>query len=255
MPTRVHELRDALRRGISGGVQLVGTFVKLPSVDVVEMAAAGGLDFVVVDLEHSTLSERDALALVRHADLCGIAAMVRLTGLDAGLINRLLENGAAGIQLSMLATVAQTETLRAATAYSPRGRRSVSLAHRSAAFGAAGLRGYLDREATSPPVLVGQIETALTEPLEQVLPGLDVCFVGTTDLSVDLGLSSDRMGEPVERIRAGAEAAGVAFGGWAPSLAAVRDLGLGNAAYVVVGSDAQFLAGALGRLRHEEEST
>jgi 4-hydroxy-2-oxoheptanedioate aldolase len=254
VPTRVHELRDALRRGISGGAQLIGTFLKLPAVDVVEMAVDGGLDFVVVDLEHSTLGERDGLALVRHADLCGIAAMVRVTGVDAGLINRLLENGAAGIQLSMLATAAQADALRAATRYAPHGGRSVSLANRGAAFGAGGLTGYLEREAQSPPVLVGQIETAATEPLEQLLPGLDVCFVGTTDLSVDLGLSPAQMSEPVGRIRAAAESAGVAFGGWATSLPAVRELGLSTAAYVVVGSDAQFVAGALGRLRREEST-
>ncbi|MGH8862774.1 MAG: hypothetical protein ACRDVG_16335, partial [Jatrophihabitantaceae bacterium] len=49
----------------------------------------------------------------------------------------------------------------------------------------------------------------------------------------------------VQRIAAAARAAGVAFGGWAPSLAAAPSLGLADPAYLVLGSDLQLLAAAL----------
>jgi 2-keto-3-deoxy-L-rhamnonate aldolase RhmA len=81
-----------------------------------------------------------------------------------------------------------------------------------------------------------------------VVSGLDVAFVGTTDLTVALGLDpADDAGirAEVDAVAAAARDAGVAFGGWAPRPDAAEGLGLGPAGYLVVGSDLQFLAAAL----------
>ncbi|MEU5397929.1 aldolase/citrate lyase family protein [Streptomyces sp. NPDC005963] len=243
----VHLLRRRLRAALTAGKPAVGTFVKLPSPDVVELAAAAGFEFVVVDLEHSTLTERNAVDLVRHADVCGLPALVRVPDVDAAAINRLLEAGAAGIQLSMLTRVNQAKALAAATRFAPAGRRSVSLANRAARFGAAPLAGFLRAEQDDPPLLVGQIETARTDPLPELIAALDVCFIGSTDLAVDLGLPVDPavLSAAVERVGDAARSAGVAFGGWAPNRGAATGLGLGDCGYLVVGSDLQMLAAGL----------
>ncbi|MFJ7417623.1 HpcH/HpaI aldolase/citrate lyase family protein [Streptomyces uncialis] len=250
----VHLSRRRLRAALTAGKPAVGTFLKLASPDVVELAAAAGFAFVVVDLEHSTLTERDAAGLVRHADLCGLPALVRVPEVDAAAVNRLLEAGAAGVQLSMLTRVAQTEALVAATRFAPAGRRSVSLANRAARFGAAPLAGFLCAERDDPPVLVGQIETARTDPLPELVAALDVCFVGSTDLAVDLGLPTDPavLRDAVDRVGEAARTASVAFGGWAPNRGAAVGLGLGDAGYLMVGSDLQLLAAGLRAAAGEE---
>lgn len=247
-------LRRRLRAALTTSGPAVGTFVKLASPDVVELAEAAGFAFVVVDLEHSTLTEQNALDLVRHADACGLPALVRVPEVDAAAVNRLLEAGAAGIQLSMLTRVAQAEALVAATRFAPVGRRSVSLANRAARFGAVPLPEVLRAERDHPPVLVGQIETASTDPLPDLVAALDVCFVGSTDLAVDLGLPADPavLRTAVERVREAARSQAVAFGGWVPARGAAADLGLSDADYLVVGSDLQMLAGALRATAGEE---
>src|SRR5690242_8429923 len=100
--------------------RLVGTFVKLPALESVELCAAS-LDFCVVDHEHSQLAESDVLRLVRHAAALGFPAVVRIPQVDRGLVNRLLEAGAAGIQLSSVRRVAEVQALRDATRYAPGG--------------------------------------------------------------------------------------------------------------------------------------
>ncbi len=244
----VHRVRAGLRAALASGDRLTGVFVKLPCPDVLELAAAARFDFVVVDLEHSTLGETEAFTLLRYADALGLPALVRLARVDPPLVNRVLEAGAAGIQLSMLTSVAQREELQAAVAYGPVGRRSVSLAHVGAGYGATGLTGYLAAERADPPVLVGQIECRTVDPLAQVVTGLDVAFVGTTDLTVALGLDPDdaaAVRAEVDTVAEAALGAGVAFGGWAPRPDAADGLGLGSAGYLVVGSDLQFLGAAL----------
>lgn len=190
-----------------------GTFLKLPALEVVEIAAAE-LDFAVVDLEHSQLTEADALRLVRHAWVLGFPALVRLHELDRALVNRLLEAGAAGIQLSSVRRAAEVEALRDASLYAPGGTRSISLAHPLARYGATSLGDYL--AAQEPPLLVAQLETAETvDPLEAILAaGADVAFVGVTDLTVDLGLDERRVEARIAEIAAAAEAAGVVLGGF-----------------------------------------
>src|SRR3954470_9020849 len=106
---------SSLRR-LLGERRLVGTFVKLPALESVEIAAAE-LDFAVVDLEHSQLSEADALRLVHHAWALGFPALVRVHELDRALVNRALEAGAAGIQLSSVRSVAEVIALRDACLY------------------------------------------------------------------------------------------------------------------------------------------
>jgi 4-hydroxy-2-oxoheptanedioate aldolase len=194
-----------------------GLFVKLGATEVLDIAARSGVDFGVVDLEHSQLSEADGLRLVRHAAAIGLPALVRIPELDRGAVNRLLEAGAQGIQLSTVRSVAQVRALRAATRYAPDGDRSVSLAHPAAEYGEVPLADYLESQRLSPPELVIQIETGTTDdPLPEVLAaGADVAFVGTTDLSVDLGLDAARVRERVEAIASAAESTGIELGGFA----------------------------------------
>ena len=178
----VSSLRGRLRDG-----RIVGTFVKLPALESVDICAAS-LDFCVVDYEHSQLSEADVLRLVRHAAATGFAAVVRIPEVDRGLVNRLLEAGAAGIQLSSARQVAAVQELVSAVAYAPDGTRSISLAHPQARYGGVPLREYV--AAAERPLVVIQLETRDTDdpPVELCRAGADVAFLGLTDLLVDCGL-------------------------------------------------------------------
>jgi 4-hydroxy-2-oxoheptanedioate aldolase len=204
---------SSLAEAVRGGRRVAGTFVKLPAVEVLEIVAAG-LDFAVVDLEHSQLSEGDALRLLRHARALDFPALVRVHALDRGFANRALEAGAAGIQLSSVRSAGEVKALRDACLYAPRGSRSVSLAHVQADFGRTPLATYLGR--VEDPLLVVQVETAETEdPLDAIASaGADVVFVGVTDLSVDLELDAERTAARVDDIARAAAAAGVTLGGF-----------------------------------------
>jgi 4-hydroxy-2-oxoheptanedioate aldolase len=229
---------SSLRR-LLGERRLVGTFVKLPALESIEIAAAE-LDFGVVDLEHSQLAEADALRLVNHARAVGMPAVVRIPEVDRGLVNRLLEAGAAGLQLSSVRRVAEVRSLRDAALYAPGGKRSVSLAHPAARFGATPLAEYV--QGLEPPLLVAQLETVETDdPLDEVVAaGADVVFLGVTDLLVDAGLDRERAHTRADEIAGAVQAAGVHLGGF------------GNEdryRYAVVSSDVALLREAVAGVR------
>jgi 4-hydroxy-2-oxoheptanedioate aldolase len=216
-----------------------GIFVKLDALEVVELVRAAGYDFAVIDLEHSQLSEEAGRRLVRHAQALGLPALVRIPELDRGAVNRLLEAGAAGIQLSTVRRAAEVRQLRALTRYPPAGTRSISLAHPSALYGKMALDEYLAAQDAAPPLVVAQIETASTEdPLDEILgSGPDVVFVGTLDLRVDLGSDGAQVQARVGEICAATVAAGVVLGGFGMNDPRVR--------YLISSSDLALLGAAL----------
>jgi 4-hydroxy-2-oxoheptanedioate aldolase len=193
--------------------RLVGTFIKLPALESIDICSAS-LDFCVVDYEHSQLAECDVLCLVRHAAAIGFPAVVRIPQVDRGLVNRLIEAGAAGIQLSSVRRVADVHALRDATRYAPDGTRSISLAHPAAQYGAIALREYV--AGAQPPLVVIQLETRETDdPLAEICAaGADVVFLGLTDLLVDCGLDDDAARLRADAIAAAAEDANVVLGGF-----------------------------------------
>jgi 2-keto-3-deoxy-L-rhamnonate aldolase RhmA len=228
---------------LEGESRLTGTFLKLPATEVVDILALAGFDFAIVDREHSQLDEGSALRLVRHAAAIGFPAVVRVPDVEAGAVNRLLEAGAAGIQLSTVRSAAQVRALVGATRYAPGGYRSVSLAHPMAGYGAAPLQEAVGEE---PPLVVGQIETAESDdPLDEILgAGLDVAFLGVTDLTVALDFDADRVRHRIEEVTKATQATGVALGAFAADAASIPE----GARYVAVSSDLAMLRAAAGRV-------
>jgi 4-hydroxy-2-oxoheptanedioate aldolase len=203
---------STLRNRLSSG-RIVGTFVKLPALESVEICAQS-LDFCVVDYEHSQLAEADVLRLVRHAAALDFAAVVRIPEVDRGLVNRLLEAGAVGIQLSSVRRVTEVQALASAAAYAPDGSRSISLAHPQARYGGMSLREYVS--SSEAPLVVIQLETRETEdpPLELCRAGADVAFLGLTDLLVDCALDDEAAAARADELAGAAAEARIALGGF-----------------------------------------
>ena len=254
------EMARALRARIAGpGHPPLATFLKLPATEAVELVARAGFDVVIVDLEHSQLSEGEARRLVTHAAAIGLPAVVRIPTVDAGLVNRLLEAGAAGIQLSMVRCRDQVDALLGAVRYPPEGVRSINTAHVAAGFGEMTIDEYLARVGVDGPLVIAQIETATTEdPLEVLVVGLDVAFCGTTDLSVSLGepgaLDGDAVRGRVQQVADAAERAGTVMGGFAATADGVASLVGMGARYLAFGADLGFLGGALRAARSDATS-
>ncbi len=236
-------LRERLRQG-----PLLGTFVKLPRREVLEVLALAGLDFIICDLEHSQMDEREARDLVWAGRAIGLPVVVRLAELERGPLNRLLEAGAAGLQVPRVRSRADVQRLRDLALYPPQGSRSTSLTQTAAGYGSTPIADYIQR-ANEDVLLVGQFETReMQGPAREVMEGLDVAFVGTTDLSVDFGtpgsLDHPQIRERLAELSDAARATGVALGIFVPTLEAAAQALTEGYRYVAVGADVSFLQSA-----------
>ena len=136
------KLADHLR-GRSRG--MLGTWVKIPSLETVELLGHAGFDFVVVDMEHAPHGLDRAYELVFAAQAMGMAALVRLPDHTGSSIQPLLDGGADGL---LVPRVTDVETARAITrrmVFAPAGERGLGLTSRAGRWGLGDMAGYIAR--------------------------------------------------------------------------------------------------------------
>ena len=187
---------------VRGGESVVGTFLNLGSPLAAEICARAGFDFAVVDLEHGAGTEVELILMLQALGSCG--AIVRVESAERPRVQRALDAGADGIMVPRVGSAADAVVAVAATQYPPRGTRGVAYMNRGADFGAG---------APEVDVLVAiQVETrgAVDEAREIAgIEGVDVLFVGPSDLGAALGTSELPLEAIVDAARAEGKAAGL----------------------------------------------
>ena len=183
-------LREQLRQRAS----LVGCFQQIPAAESTEAAAFAGLDFSIFDLEHALIDDAQIAALLRAAEASGIAPLARLPHADGPRIGRLLDAGLAGIFVAHVRSAAAAREIVEATRYPPRGHRSAA-GTRATGYGrTASLPELIDSEGGDPAVVAMIEDGTGVENASEIaaVDGVDALFLGTTDLSVDLGAPGQR---------------------------------------------------------------
>ena len=170
----------------------VGTWVKLPAVEVVEVLATAGLDFVIIDLEHGAIDLPTASHMIGVAHGVGIRPFVRVAGRTPRDVQPVLDAGAAGIVVPRVDDPAIAREAVDVIRFPPLGRRGASPSGRAGRWGSASLPDYL--ATGSDVVVVVQVESwpalSLIGSIAAV-PGVDAVFIGAVDLAASRSLSVD----------------------------------------------------------------
>jgi 4-hydroxy-2-oxoheptanedioate aldolase len=174
------------------GKHIYGLLNSVPSPLLCEMSAAAGYDFLILDMEHLLRSEEELMHCLRACEQAGIAAWLRVPGVDAKLIGRALDAGFQAIVLPRVESAKEVEAAIAAAWFPPRGRRSIT-GGRGTGFGALALQPYIER-GNAEPRIIPMIESAAglaALPAILKLPGVTMILEGALDLALDLGLGPD----------------------------------------------------------------
>ncbi|MBO3085684.1 HpcH/HpaI aldolase family protein [Cellulomonas fengjieae] len=236
--------RDALARADR---PLTGMWVCTGSPLVAEICAGSGLDWLLVDMEHSPNGLESVLAQLQAIAAYPVTPVVRVPTGDVVTIKQVLDLGAQNLLVPMVSSAQQAQAVVEAVRYPPRGRRGVGSAlARSARWNR--VEGYL-QDADRHVSLVVQIETA--EGVEAAadiaaIDGVDGVFVGPSDLAASMRLLG-RQDHPdvvaaVHRTFEAVRAAGKPVGVNAFDPALARGYVGAGATFVLVGADVTLLA-------------
>jgi 2-keto-3-deoxy-L-rhamnonate aldolase RhmA len=215
------------------------------------LAKAAGYDWLFIDMEHGAFSIQEATQLCLAALPVGIAPLVRVCtdALDEG--TRALDNGAQGIIVPHVDTPELAQRVASAFRFPPEGHRSWGGPVASYGF-VPPAHDVAQQEINREVMIVGMIETE--QALDNVdaiaaTPGIDVLFIGTSDLTADMGIAGQIGHERVVAAYAAVIAAcrkhgkyagvgGVYDDVWAPKYVQM------GARFILGGSDQQFLFAA-----------
>ena len=242
--------RPNLRARLRAGETTYGVFLNLGSPLAAELCARGGCDWLIIDLEHGAASEADLLEHLYAIGATDTAAIVRPASGERLRIGRALDYGADGIMVPRIDTAEQAREAISFLRWPPDGTRGLALLTRGAELGevahssisALNQRVIGVIQVESPQAVANAGEVA-------AIDGVDVLFVGPTDLSHSMGMPG-RFDDPefVDALRtvvAAADAHGKTAGILlrdAATLQTYRDLGF---RFIGLGSDGAFVVDGL----------
>jgi len=188
--TNAVTLKDKLRAGEA----VFGTMLTdCLSPELPPLMAAAGLDFFIIDTEHSPAGFERIEALARVGRAAGIAPLVRVTDNEYFLIARALDCGAAGIVAPRINSAAEARAVVDAVKFAPEGRRG---------YGQRGILNEYKKSTVAENMAKQNAETVVVVQVESVeaiedlantvrVPGIDATMVGPNDLSISLGLPGE----------------------------------------------------------------
>lgn len=209
---------NPLKRRLAEGGVAIGSFLRLPAAEAAEICGHAGCDFVLIDMEHSTVTWERAAGMVAGAEYAGAVPVIRVSNGARDTVTRALDVGAHGVMVAQVDSPHQARAIAAATRYGSDGTRGTA-GNRRSGYGAALSLGEFVEAANRATFLSLQIETMKAiDAVDDIAatPGLDCLFVGLSDLSVDLDMPGQwdhpTVLEAVARVQEACDAHGVALG-------------------------------------------
>lgn len=218
-------IANSTKAALARGETVVGCFVRSPDATLAEFTALAGWDFLVFDGEHGSVQASDAADLCRAAQLHGVTPLARVPAGDPPTILRFLDAGVLGVHVPNVRSAEETERVVRAVKYGPTGIRGLA-GNRLSGWRAD---ATTTAEANRETMVVVQVETAeAVAAIDELVAveGVDVLFIGPTDLSQALGVTGDtghpRMREAMDRIADAVVPSPAALGMFAADPATVR---------------------------------
>ncbi|MGN6148566.1 MAG: HpcH/HpaI aldolase family protein [Rhizomicrobium sp.] len=208
---------NKLREIWKSGKKANNCWLSLGNAYAAEIVAHQGWDSVTIDLQHAPADYKDALAMLTAVSTTDCVPIVRVPSNDSGDIQRVLDAGAYGVMCPTINTAEEAAHFVGAARYAPLGVRSAG-PNRAVLYGGADYSAH----ANTTVLTIAQIETAKgLQNVEAIAktPGLDMLFVGPSDLGLSLG-TTDGHANPmdkdtqaaIEKILAAAHGAGLTAG-------------------------------------------
>jgi 4-hydroxy-2-oxoheptanedioate aldolase len=208
----------------SGGVAL-GVSLMFPSPQLVEMCAYAGFDWVLIDCEHGSIGLADVEVMAMAADASGIAAIARPRSNDAADIQSVMDRGVKGVQVPHVSSRADAERAVAAVKFGPGAARGLAAGTRPDRWGLGARMPDFTQAANAQSLVCVQIEDArAVASIDDILKvdGIDVFFIGPSDLSQSMGHPGNPKAPPVAAA-IDATLAAIRAAGKAPGMPATAD--------------------------------
>ncbi|MEX1019143.1 MAG: aldolase/citrate lyase family protein [Litorilinea sp.] len=208
-----------IEKRAAGEVPVGHMIVEFGTRSIARIVEGTGVDFAIIDTEHSGHSPHQVADLIAWFKGTTVAPFVRIPQVEYHFVARTLDFGALGIMVPNVKTGAQAKAIVDAAKYAPLGDRGIMLGNANTDFKGVNPAEFLE-ESNQNTTIICQIESVEgMENLEAIAttPGVDVLWVGHFDLTQSMGIPGqfhhpqflDHMARVVEVANAHNLAAGI----------------------------------------------
>ncbi len=185
-PSRIF---NTVKQKLAAGKQVIGGSISIPDPDTYCAMANAGFDFLWIEMQHSPMSFQDVAHMIMACKGAPAMPFIRVPDATEGDIQKAVDMGAAGIIIPMVEDLNKVTNAIKFAMYPPRGKRSQG----GGQYGAMWGPDYR-QIANDNIMIVAMIESPAGVELAEkmaAIPGVDVIFAASTDLSSFTGLKQE----------------------------------------------------------------
>lgn len=177
-----------VRKRLQEGLPVLATTVTTSNVEAAAHLAALGFHLLWVEMEHSPITLETLRLMVLATRGLPAAIFARVPVNELWTAKRVMDQGVSGVMFPFTSTADLAKQAAAACKYPPLGRRGAGANLATATWPDTGV--YFDSADRNGMVVTVVEDRAGLENIDEIAatPGVDVIFIGTTDLSFSLGL-------------------------------------------------------------------
>jgi 4-hydroxy-2-oxoheptanedioate aldolase len=191
---------NRLKQKLAAGEPGLGCSLMFPSPQMVEMLGFAGFDWVLLDCEHGSLSPADVEIMAMAATAADITPIARPRSNSAADIQIVMDRGVQGVQVPHVNTADDAQRAVDAVKFGPASLRSLAAGTRPDRWGVGGkMADFVERANEDSLVCVQFEHPDALRNIDAILrvPGIDVFFIGPSDLSQAMGHPGNAAAPPV----------------------------------------------------------
>lgn len=255
-------MSDLMKHRLQNGERLVVFAVgRMFHHNIIQhLGMQGGWDGFWIDTEHAGLTAREVEIAAMAGRAHGLDSFVRVPPTDYSAVTRCFEGGATGVMGAQIQSAEHAEQFVRLAKFAPRGQRGLNPLGYDGGYGTIPMGEFTERANRDSFVAI-QIETALAAAeVDDIaaIDGVDLLFVGPSDLSQALGVTGDFMHDrcidAVDRVAAACRAHGKHWGAVTPSVAYADMVAEKGCTMISVTNDVKLVAAGLESVRHQFRS-
>ena len=193
---------NRMKEKIARGEPALGCSVMFPSPQIVEMLGFADFDWVLIDCEHGSIGLADVELMAMACDAVGITPIARPKSNTTSDIQSVMDRGVMGVQVPHVNTAEDARAAVAAVKFGPGAARGLAAGTRPDSWGLGARMADFASAANAQSLVCVQLEhaEAITN-VEEILAvdGIDVFFIGPSDLSQSMGFPGDPKAPPVAK--------------------------------------------------------
>lgn len=253
MSTHPAEALGRLKAALSSRTPTFGVIATIPSIQSVQALASGGLDWILIDMEHGPIDMTAAHAMIAATAGSTTVPLVRIASRDPSLCKAAMDLGVLGVCFPMICNGAHAQALVRAVRYPPAGDRLWGPFYAPMRWGMP-MPDYISSVDDAMLAIATIEHPDAVKHIDEIVsvPGLDLAFIGPGDLAMSLGIPGQFDHPRFKQAVADAETAvlrsTVALGGVARTPEQARQMLERGYATIVFGFDWMLLQQGVRRL-------